>query len=179
MNLTTIKTMQKKVFLALFAAFCFTFTTAHAQKIAVVDVNAVLSSMVEYEQAQAELDRVAAGWRQDIAKEYDKIKSMYNSYQAEQVLLSDDARKQKEDEIVEAEKAVRDMQKEKFGPEGALFQRRKELVQPIQEKVYTTIEDYAKERGYDFIFDKGSSAGLIFSKPDSEKTDDIIKRVAR
>ncbi|MGK0363919.1 MAG: outer membrane protein [Saprospiraceae bacterium] len=178
MNLTTFKNMHKKFVLAIALALCFSFT-ADAQKIAIVDVQKVLSSMTEYQSAQDELDRVAAGWRQDIAKEYDKIKSMYNSYQAEQVLLSDDARRVKEDEIVAAEKAVRDLQKEKFGPEGALFQKRKELVQPIQEKVYTSIEDYAKERGYDFIFDKGSSAGLIFSKLDAEKTDEIIKRVSR
>ena len=178
MNLTTFKNMQKKFVLAIALALCFSFT-ADAQKIAIVDVQKVLSSMTDYQAAQDELDRVAAGWRQDIAKEYDKIKSMYNSYQAEQILLSDDARRVKEDEIVAAEKAVRDLQKEKFGPEGALFQKRKELVQPIQEKVYTSIEDYAKERGYDFIFDKGGSAGLIFSKIDTEKTDEIIKRVSR
>lgn len=170
--------MPKKFFLALSVALLFAIS-AQAQKIAIVDVNKVLSSMPEYQQAQGELDRVAAGWRQDIAKEYDAIKSMYNSYQAEQVLLSDDARRDREDEIVAAEKSVRDLQKEKFGPDGALFQKRKELVQPIQDKVYTAIEDYARERGYDFIFDKGGSAGLIFSKVDAEKTDDIIKRVSR
>lgn len=170
--------MHKKLFLALALAFCFSWTT-QAQKIAIVDVEKVLSSMPEYTQAQSDLDRMAATWRQDIAKDYDAIKSMYNSYQAEQVLLSDDARRQKEDEIVEAEKSVRDKQKQRFGPDGDLFQKRKELVQPIQDKVYTAIEDYARERGFDFIFDKGGSAGLIFSKVDAEKTDDIIKRISR
>ena len=116
--------------------------TANAQRIAYVDVNTILESIDEYKAAQDELDKLASRWRQEIAQEYDKIKGLYNRYQAEQVLLSDEARKQREDEIMEKEKQVRDLQKDKFGPEGELFERRKELVQPIQDRVYTAIEDY-------------------------------------
>ena len=107
--------------------------------------------------------------------EYDQIKALYNKYQAEQVLLSEEARKQKENEITEREKQAREMQREKFGPEGALFRKRQDLVQPIQERVYAAIKTYAEDRGFDFIFDKGSSSGLIFSNSEFEKTADIIK----
>jgi len=123
--------LKSLLFSAIFAFVAMGST--FAQRIAVVDVNAVLESMPDYNQAQADLDKVASQWRQDIAQEYDKIKGMYNAYQAEQVLMSDDMRTQKEDEIMNAEKRVRDMQKDKFGPEGALFQRRQDLVQPIQD----------------------------------------------
>jgi outer membrane protein len=151
--------------------------SVQAQRIAVVDVNDVLAEMPAYQQAQGELDRIAATWRQEIAQEYDKIKSMYNKYQAEQVLLSDDARVQREEEIMQKEKIVREIQKEKFGPEGSLFKKRQELVQPIQDKVYGAIESYAGDRGYDFIFDKGGSAGLLFATDEYDKTDDIKKRL--
>lgn len=150
---------------------------AQAQRIAYVDVASVLSSMGDYTTAQQTLDRQAAKWRQDIAQEYDQIKGLYNKYQAEQVLLSDDARQQREEEIMEREKNVRDMQKAKFGPEGELFQRRQELVQPIQDRVYSIIEDYANEKGYDFIFDKAASTGMIFSNERYDKTTDIIDRL--
>lgn len=153
-------------------------TSAAAQRIAYVDVNLILESIEEYQKAQEELDRIAAGWRQEIAQEYDKIKGMYNRYQAEQVLLSDDARRQKEDEIMDVERQVREMQKERFGPEGMLFEKRKELVQPIQERVYTAIEEYANARGYDFIFDKGGSAGIIFSNPRYDVTEDVLKSLS-
>ncbi len=150
---------------------------AEAQRIAYVDINTVLESIDEYQAAQEELDRQAAKWRQDIAQEYDDIKGMYNRYQAEQVLLSDEARQQREEEIMAREKAVRDKQREKFGPEGELFQRRQELVRPIQERVYLAIETYAKDRGYDFIFDRSGSAGIIFSNPQYDKTEDIMEMV--
>lgn len=150
---------------------------AEAQKIAYVDVQRILESIQEYQQAQQELDDLAARWRQEIAQEYDVIKGMYNRYQAEQVLLSDDARADREEEIMAKEKEVRDLQRERFGPEGLLFQRRQELVQPIQDKVYAAIEAYANERGYDFIFDRSGQAGIIFSNPQYDKTEDILNRL--
>lgn len=150
-----------------------TITVTHAQRIAVVDINAVLEGMDDYKAAQTELDRVADAWRQEIAQEYDKIKGMYNRYQAEQVLLSDEARKEREDEIVSAETRVREMQKNRFGPDGELFDRRAELVQPIQDKVYGAISSFADKRGYDLIFDKGSAAGLLFSKETFDKTEEV------
>ena len=164
--------------LALALGFSLAFSTAaSAQRIAYVDVNRILESFKEYQDAQGELDRVASKWRQEIAQEYDVIKGLYNRYQAEQVLLSEDARRQREDEIMNREKEVRDLQKARFGPEGELFRRRQEMLRPIQERVYRAIESYATERGYDFIFDKSGSAGIIFFSPAYDKTDDILSRL--
>jgi outer membrane protein len=170
--------MVKNSIIALLLIVGITFK-ANAQRIAYVDVKTILESIQEYKNAQDELDKIAATWRQEIAQEYDKIKGQYNRYQAEQVLMSDDARRQKEDEIMEMEKKVRELQKEKFGPEGALFQRRKELVQPIQDRVYAAIEDYASDKGYDFIFDKSSATGMIFASPAYDKTSEVLERLKR
>lgn len=154
-------------------------STLHAQRIAIVDITRVLDEVPDYQAAQQELDNIAATWRQEIAKEYDQIKAMYNKYQAEQVLLTEDARRKKEEEIMEREKQVRDLQREKFGPEGALFRKRQDLVQPIQERVFAAIRQYAEDRGFDFIFDKGSSSGLIFSNTEFDKTEDIIRLLSK
>lgn len=171
-------TMKKFAFLFILLAFG-AITQLSAQRIAIVDITRVLEELPDYKAAQAELDNLAADWRQDIAVEYDQIKAMYNKYQAEQVLLSEDARKKKEDEIMEREKLVRELQREKFGPEGQLFRKRQDLVQPIQERVYAAIQDYAEDRGFDFIFDKGGSGGLIFSNAEYDKTEDIIRLLSK
>lgn len=169
--------MYHKTLSLLFGALFLFNISANAQKIAFVDVQEILENIAEYQEAQTELDRLANQWRQEIAQEYDIIKGMYNRYQAEQVLLSEDARNQREEEIMNKEKEVRDTQRERFGPEGALFKRRQELVQPIQERVYAAIESYANERGYDFIFDRSSDSGMIFSNPQYNKTEDILRRL--
>jgi len=176
MNYLTIKKFAKKI-IFVFALVGFTSVSMMAQKVASVDVSGILSSMGDYTQAQADLDKTAARWRQEIAKEYDLIKGMYNKYQAEQVMMTDEMRRQKEDEIMAKENEVREMQKAKFGPEGALFKKRQDLVAPIQEKVYDAIEDYANQKGFDFIFDLGSASGIIFSNPRFDKTEDIKKKL--
>ena len=168
---------RKPLSLLLFCALMLAGATTQAQKIAYVDVNTILESIEEYQQAQEELDRQANVWRQEVAQKYDEIKGMYNRYQAEQVLLSEDERTRREEEIMNQEKQVRDLQRDYFGPEGQLFQQRQALVRPIQDRVYAAIEAYANERGYDFIFDRSSQTGMIFSNPQYDKTQDILGRL--
>ena len=151
--------------------------SAMSQQVAIVDVSAVLESMSDYTAAQQELDRIAASWNQEIAQEYDKIKSMYNKYQAEQILLSDDLKKQREEEIMVKEKQVREMQREKFGPEGQLFNKRQQLVSPVQDRVYAAIQSYADERGIDIVLDKSSASGIIFANERFDKTEEIKKKL--
>ena len=169
---------MKKFFLTA-ATMMFLTLSLSAQKIAVIDVNQVLNALPEYKSAQEELDKIAQKWRGEIAQQQDVIKGMYNRYQAEQVLLSDEARKKREEEIMAKEKDAREAQRVKFGPEGELFKKRQELVKPIQDKVYTSIEKYANEKGYDLILDKGTSAGLIFANATYDKTQAIIDLVKK
>lgn len=146
---------------------------ALAQRIAYVDVTAVLESLPEYQKAQEQLDKIATQWRQEIAQEQDQIKGMYSKYQAEQVMLSEEMKKQREDEILNKEKDVRELQRQKFGPEGALFKKREELVKPIQDKVYSAIEKFAEDKGFEYIFDKGSASGMLYADKKYDKTEDV------
>ena len=168
-----------KKFLLSAATMMFLTLPLSAQKIAIIDVNQVLNALPEYKQAQDELDKIALKWRGEIAQQQDVIKGMYNKYQAEQVLMNEEARKKREDEIMAKEKEAREVQRLKFGPEGELFRKRQELVKPIQDKVYSAIEKYANEKGYDLILDKSSSAGLIFANATYDKTQNIVDMVKK
>jgi outer membrane protein len=167
---------MKKIAL-LFIAVAFITMTAQAQRVAYVDINTILSGMPEYENAQRTLDQTAEKWKQEISQEYAQIEEMYRRYQAEQVLLSDKSRQQREDEIVEKEKQVRGMQQKRFGPEGQLFKKRQELVKPIQDKVYNAIQEYATDKNLDLIFDKSSGANILFANPQLDKTEDILEKL--
>ena len=151
--------------------------TVQAQRFAYVDVDKILEAIPEYKTAQSTLDQTASKWKQEIAQKYRQIDELYRRYQAEQPLLSESAKKQREDEIVNKEKEAREFQKEKFGPEGALFKKRQQLVKPIQDRVYASIEQYAIDRGFDFIFDKSGGVSILYANPKNDKTDDILKRL--
>lgn len=153
------------------------FIGLDAQRVAVVDINKVLETMTDYQKAQKTLDDQSALWRQEVNTEMDKVKSMYNKYQADLPMLNDEMKKKREDEITAQEQAVRDLQKRRFGTEGDLFKQREELIKPIQDKVYNAIDNYAAERGYDLILDKSSSSGILFVNANIDKTDDILKKI--
>jgi len=167
--------MIKKIFFV--TMFLGSFLFANAQRTAVIDVADILENMSEYKNAQAELDKVAKQWRQEITKEQDKLKAMYNEYEAESVLMTDQMKKAKEDEIMEKEKQIRELQRGYFGPKGQLFQKRQELVQPIEDKIFAAITEYAEERGFDIVLDKSSGPGILFVSEKYDKTKDIKKKL--
>lgn len=149
----------------------------NAQSTIIVNIADVLENMEDYKNSQAQLDKLAEQWQQEVNAEFEKIKAMYNKYNAEEVLLDDAERQARENAIVQKEKEVREMQKLRFGPEGDLFQKRKQLVEPIQDKVYNAIQEYAELHNVDIVLDKSSSAGLIYSTDTYDKTDDIKKKL--
>lgn len=163
--------MKKLISTALFTLLLGVF--AFAQRIAYVDVTAILESIPEYNKAQEQLDRTATQWRQEIAQEQDDIKGLYSKYQAEQVMLSEEMKRQREEEIMKKEKEVREKQRLKFGPEGELFKKREELVKPIQDRVYAAIERFAEDKGFEYIFDKGSASGMLYGDKKYDKTEDV------
>lgn len=156
----------------------FTGLGAFAQKFAYVDSEYILKHMPEYKSAQNQLDVLSQQWQKAVDNNFSELDKMYKAYQADQVLLTDDMRKKRENDIIEKEKAAKDFQRQKFGPDGDLFQARIKLLKPIQEKVSKVIADYAKGKMIDFIFDKGSEATMmIYSSSSYDVSDDIITRL--
>lgn len=169
--------MKQLSLLVLFVLFGF--MTSQAQRSAYVDMDKIMNSVKEYETAQRELEQQAERWRQEIAKEYEQIETMYREYQVREPLLSDEMRQSKQDEIVQKEKAVRTLQKDRFGPEGELFKKRQSLVKPIQEKVYNEIQKLAKERKIDFVFTTPDGSTLVYANEDKDLTKEIIRRLGK
>lgn len=148
------------------------------QRFVYVDTDYILEKIPEYKQAQEELDAIAQNWRDEIDKRYQEIDELYKEFQAEQYLMDSETRQKKEDEIVAKEKAVKEYQKNRFGYEGQLFEKRQELVKPIQDKVYEAVKTLAEERNYDFVLDKASGgATMLFANPKFDRSDEILKKL--
>ena len=116
-----------------------------AQKFAFVDTDYILQNIPSYTAAQKELDKASEDWEAEIAAEYEDIEKMYKTYQSERVLLTDEMRKKREDEIMNKEREVKDLQAKYFGPEGDLSKKRMELVKPIQDAVYKAVKELSAE----------------------------------
>src|ERR1700709_1724804 len=126
----------------------------YAQRYAVIDSKYILEKVPEYKLAQQKLDQFSEQWQQEIDKKSADLDKMYKDYDAEQVMLSDELKKKREDELFNREKEVRDLQKKRYGYEGDIFKKRQELIKPIQDKVYNAVHKLAAAKLYQFILDK-------------------------
>ena len=168
--------MIKKLILSAFFAVVIFFTTS-AQRYAVIDSKYILEKLPEYKAAQTKLDQFSEQWQEEIDTKSAALDKMYKDYDAEQVMLSDELKKKREDELFNREKELRDLQKKRFGYEGDIFKKRQELIKPVQDKVYNAVQKLAVAKLYDFILDKSEGITVIFADPKLDRSDDVLKEL--
>jgi outer membrane protein len=151
--------------------------TISAQRYAYVDTDYILKNLDSYQDAQAELDRISTQWQKEIEQRYEAIDRLYKAYQAEKVLLTEDMRKEREDEIVRQEGEAKALQRQRFGVDGDLFRRREELIQPIQEEVFQAIKQVADGGGFSVMFDKAGQSNILYADPRYDKSDRVLSRL--
>ncbi len=167
--------MKKIILLAVI--FCTMGFGASAQKYAFVNTDYILDNIPEYTDAQAQLDELSATWQKEIDAKFAEIDKMYKSYQNEAVLLPEDMKKKREEDIIKKEREAKDLQKKRFGKDGDLFKKRQELIKPIQEKIYNAIEDIATAENYAVIFDKATNATLIYTNPKYDVSEQVLEKM--
>lgn len=169
--------MKALKFIVFILLTLFAIESTFAQKFAYIDSEYILSKIPEYQEAQKELDELSKQWQDQADKMYEKIDKMYQDFQAEEILLTDRMKNKRREDILEKEEEAKDFQKEKFGVDGELFKKRKELIKPIQEKMYKAIQETANVSKYSIIFDKSGEATMVYTNPKYDKSDDILRRM--
>jgi outer membrane protein len=162
-------------FLCLLLCLVLGSSVLKAQRYAVIDTKYILGKLPEYQKAQKQLDDISNLWQAEIDQKSAQLEKLRQDYEAEKVMLSDDLKQKREDQIFNADKDLRDLQRKRYGFEGDLFKKRQELIKPIQDKVYDAIQKLAVSRLYDFILDKSEGITVIFADPKLDKSDDVLR----
>lgn len=168
---------MQKVFLLLFALVSLSVGVHAQQRYAIIDTKYILSKVPEYKAADAKLQQLGEQWQKEIDEKQVILDKMYKNYEAEQIMLTEELKKKREDELFVKEKEVRELQKKRFGYEGDLFKERQKLVKPIQDKVYNAIQKIAIARFYDFVLDKSEGITVIFADPKLDKSDEVLREM--
>lgn len=168
--------MTKKIIL-LFVSVLLLSTGGYAQKFAYVDTDYILNNIPEFNQAQDKLDEISKEWQAEIEGIYAEVDKMYRDYQSQEVLLTDEMKKKREDAIIAKEKSAKDLQKKRFGPDGDLYAKRQELIKPLQDKVYDAIQQLAANSKYAVIFDSSSDLIMLYANPNLDKSDKILENM--
>ncbi len=168
--------MKIKSLLLVILGFLFA-NQSNAQRFGYVDTDYILSQMTEYKAAQKQLNEISLKWENEMKVMKDEIDKLYKDYKAEEVILTSTQRKEREDAIVAKEDALRDYEQTKFGVNGELFKKRKELIDPIQDKISLAISAVAKKNALDFIFDKSANMNILFSNPKYDRSSDVLEEL--
>jgi outer membrane protein len=163
-----------KKLICVLAIVAFSSFTVEAQKIGYVDTDYILTSIPEYKAAQGEIDKLSVDWQKEIEAKYTEIDKLYKAYQADAILLTDDMKKKRENEIINKEKEVKELQKQRFGVDGELFKKRQELVKPLQDKIYNAVKAVAERGGLAIILDKAGQVSILYANTKYDKSEDVL-----
>ncbi len=152
-------------------------STAHAQRIAFVDTKYILEQMPDYAAAQQELDRQSKKWQDEIDERWGQIKRLREAFNAEAILLTEEMKKSRQQEIGQKEQEARDLQQKRFGVGGDLFKKRQELIQPIQDRIYEAVKEVAGT-SYVAIFDIGGVGNnVLYASEKYDKSDSVLRKL--
>lgn len=168
--------MKKIVYLSVF--FLLITQLAMSQRYAYVDTEYILSKLPSYQTAQTKLDGFSKQWQKEVEAKFAEVESKYKEYQSEKVLLSEEMKKRKEEEIVRMERAAKELKNKYFGVEGELFKKREELIKPIQEEIYNALKQVAEDGNYAMIFDVAAGASVLYTDNKYDVSDDVLKKIS-
>ncbi len=168
--------IMKKILLTLSMFLCIVLS-ASAQKVALVDMEYIMKNIPAYEAANEQLSLVSKKWQKEVEAMLTEVQTMYKNYQTELVFMSEDMKVKREEEIIAKEKEANALRSKYFGQEGELFKKRESLIKPIQDEVYTAVQELAKEAKYELILDKTTTMSLIFSTPNLDVSDMVLKKL--
>lgn len=167
--------IMKALVLALLMVFGTGF--AMSQKYAYIDSDFILSNMPAYTEAKEKLDKLADRWTKEIEKRYEVLNMKKDNFAREEVLLPAEERKKRKEEIEKLETEAMQMQKTRFGVAGDYFQKRQELIKPIQDEVYEAMQKVASKRNYSFVFDKANQSNLIYADAKYDISTSVLKEM--
>lgn len=167
---------MKKVFASLVGC-CLLLTLGFAQKVAYVDTEYIMGKIPEYESAQAEIERISQSWQKDLEEKYQDIEQLYKDYQAQEVLLPEDVKQEKQEEIFTLEREAKEYREKKFGYDGELFALQESKMKPIQDKVFRAVETISKRKRFDLVFDKAGEVTWLYTNATYDLSNDVLEEL--
>lgn len=167
---------MKRIILMLFVAFGLGHA-AMAQKYGYVDTQYILENIPEYATAQEDLNKMAETWQTEIEEKFILLDKKQREFDTEAILLPDEIKKQRQKEIDDLRLSAMELQKQRFGVGGDLFQKREELIKPIQDRIFTAIQQVAQEGQYSFVFDKANQSNLLYADPKFDISDRVLTKM--
>lgn len=170
--------MKRFLFIAILAlGFCSTDMVAQKFAAAYLDMQYILKNLPQYETANEQLTMIAKRWQKEIDTANQEAKILVSNYQTEQIFLSADMKKKREDEILAKEQEVLELKRKYFGEGGEWYKKRESLLKPIQEEIYNAVQEIASEKKYDIVKDRSADPSLIYMSSRLDISDQVLEKL--
>jgi len=172
---------KQNILLTAIALMCFILSgqAQRGARIGYIDMEYILESVPEYQEASTQLEGKVQKWKKDLEKMSKEIDQQKLNLANERVLLTKELIEEREEEIKILEDEMLDYQQNRFGPNGDLDIQRRQLVQPIQDQVFNIVQEVAEAQKYDFIFDKSADIVMLFAAKRNDISDQVLRRINR
>lgn len=163
-----------RVYLITFFFVIFGLNFVDAQRFGYIDTDFILNKMPDYKKAQDEINQLADAWQKEVMDMDKEIQAMYSALQAEEVLLTEEMKKERKASIAKKEAELKEYQKKVFGFGGLYFLKKQELEKPVQDKVWEAVDKVAKQNNLAIVFDKAGQLVMIYTDPRFDYTDFVL-----
>lgn len=150
---------------------------AKEQSIAYIDMQYILKNLPQYESANEQLTLISKRWQKEIDALAQEVRVLTSNYQTEQIFLSDEMRKRREEEIVGKEQEMLELKRKYFGKDGELFKKREALIKPIQDDIYAAIQELANEKKIDIVKDRSADPSLVYMSSKLDVSDQVLQKL--
>ncbi len=171
---------SKTFFLAvLFLAGTVSSLAQKSFRIGYVDMEYILENVPEYQEASSQLDARVKEWRKEAEKNREEIAGLKQDLENEKALLTKELIAEKEEEIAYRQEQATEYEQNRFGPNGDYMLQKKQLVRPIQDQVFTAVQEIANNRNFDMIFDRTAESGMIYADQALDVSDQVLRSINR
>jgi len=174
-----MKTLKLLAISLAFLSISFAADAQRGARIGYIDMEYILESVPEYQEAAVQLDGKVQRWKADIEKKNKEIDQMKLNLANERVLLTTELIEERDEEIKIKEDEMIKYQQDRFGPNGDLDIQRRQLVQPIQDQVFNIVQEIAEAKKYDFIFDKSADIVMLFAAERNDISEQVLRQINR
>ena len=169
--------MKRILIIAFLSLVALAPIAAQKFSVAYVDMQYILKNLPQYETANDQLNMISKRWQKDIDAAQQEAQILATNYQTEQIFLSAEMKQRREEEILAKEQEVLELKRKYFGQEGEWYKKREALLKPIQDEIYTAIQDIANEKRYDVVKDRSSEPSLIYMSSKLDISDQVLEKL--
>ena len=169
--------MKRILIIAFLSLVALAPIAAQKFSVAYVDMQYILKNLPQYETANEQLNMISKRWQKDIDAAQNEAKILATNYQTEQIFLSADMKERREAEILAKEQEVLELKRKYFGEGGEWYKKREALLKPIQDEIYTAIQDIAADKRFDIVKDRSADPSLIYMSSRLDISDQVLEKL--